>query len=210
MADTIFDNIFVASTLENGVIDLLKKWFPTYLREVERQVSWEREPLKEPADYSTRVQFNVESGEPMPKAIVISPGLYEAPTRGDAGDFYNASWQIAIGVAFAARNEELADMIAKMYGAAVRAMMVQHQSLEMSDNGVKGVFWLDESYDDLQIPSKIELYKASASLFAVGVESVITRWAGPEQPDESAQEDRDFETVDTTIVKYPITADLES
>jgi hypothetical protein len=92
-----------------------------------------------------------------------------------------------------------------MYGAAVRAIMVQHQSIEGVANGV---FWLDESYDDLEIPDKIQLYKAAAGLFAVNMEDVVTRWAGPIAPTELAQLDELAEEVDATIVKVPILDDV--
>ena len=203
--ETVFGRIFVASQLERPVVALLEKWFPTYLREVERQVGWDLEPLESPASYSNRVRFDIEPGEPMPKAVVISPGLFETPQRGDGGDFYNASWQLAIGIAIAQRTEELADLTVKMYGAAVRAIMVQHQSIEGVANGV---FWLDESYDDLEIPDKIQLYKAAAGLFSVSMEDVVTRWAGPVEPTEQAQLEEEVLTSEATIVKVPILDDI--
>ena len=205
---TVFGPIFVATQLESAVMTLLKKWFPTYLREVERQVGWDKKPLDAPAYYTNRTDWDIQPGEKMPRGIVVSPGLYEAPSMGDAGEFYNATWQIAVGVCMAARTEELADWHVKMYGAAVRAMMSQHQSLEGTE-GIVGVHWLDESYDDLRINDKIGLYKAAASLFAIRVESVVSRWgSGPILPIEEAQTEEEVLTADATINKIPITQEI--
>jgi len=206
LPETVFNKILVASDLEDAVEDLLIKWFPTYLREIERQRGWEGEPLPAPASYAHRTTFDIEPGEAMPKAVVISPGLFEVPTHPQGQDgAYNAAWQMAVGIATAAKTEEEADEMVKIYGAAVRAIMVQHQSLE---SDAVGVFWLDESYDDLQIPDRIQLYKGAAVLFAIYVEDVVSRWAGPIVPDELAQIDSLAETVDTDIEKIPITDDI--
>jgi hypothetical protein len=209
LSTTTFDKIVVASDVEQAVITCLEKWFPTYLREVERQTGWEKEPLKPPASYSNRVQFDIQPGEAMPKAVVISPGLFNTPTHPQGEGKYDASWQVAIGIAIAERTEELANQVIKMYGAAVRAIMVQHQSLE-SDIGAVNVTWLDESYDDLQIADRIELYKAAAGLFAITIEDAVSRWAGPLVPDESPDPlvDHEADTVDVDIELHPVTEDL--
>jgi len=208
LSTTVFDRIIVASDVEQAVVAVLQKWFPTYLREIERQTGWEFEPLKPPASYSNRVQFDILPGEPMPKAVVISPGLFNTPTHPQGDGKYDANWQIAVGVAISARTEEMADRIVKMYGAAVRGILVQHQSLET--DMVTGVTWIDESYDDLQIADRIELYKAAAGLFAVNVEGVVSRWAGPIAPDEAPDllVDHEADTVDATVVLHDIDEDL--
>lgn len=204
MGETAFKRIVVASDVEEAVRTLLEKWFPTYLREVERQVDWEREPLPVPQNYVTRNSFDVEPGEKMPKVVVISPGLHVAPNHPQSNGHYNAIWQVAIGVAFAARTEKLADKIVKMYGAAVRGIMVQNQKLDNTALDVIEVKWLDESYDDLNIPNQNQLFKASASLFTVEVEDVVSRWAGPPVPSEAALVLGDVESTDVQITIAPI------
>lgn len=198
-----FRRILIASDIELAVRDLLKKWFPTYMREIERQIGWDREPLSAPVHYTNRTSFDIQPGEALPKAVVISPGVVSAPTHPEGGQAaYWATWQMAVGIATSSNSEELADYKCKMYGAAVRAIMVQHQTLERDD--VMGVRWVDESYDDLDIPDQLMSYRGAAILFAIDVEDVVTRWAGPANPDESAQEDHIAETVDVRINKIPV------
>lgn len=206
MTVTAFDRILIASDVELAVRDLLIKWFPTYLREVERQVGWAREPLPEPRSYTNRVSFDVEPGEALPKAVVISPGLFATPGHPEGNGKYRASWNIAIGIATSANSEELADYKTKMYGAATRAIMVQHQTLERED--VIGVHWLDEAYDELQIPDQLMTYRAAALMFAVEVEDVVSRWAGVPEPEEGASFDWTAETVDVDINKVPVDEDV--
>ena len=198
-----FERILLASDVELAVRDLLIKWFPTYLREIERQVGWNREPLDEPRHYTNRVNFDIEPGEALPKAVVISPGLFAPPTHPQGGGRYDAVWQVAIGIATAANSEELADYKSKMYGAAVRGIMVQHQTLDSDTISCIGVRWLDEAYDELIIPDQLMQYRATASLFAIDVEDVVARWAGPAEPDEGPHVDWTAQDVDVDIVKIP-------
>jgi hypothetical protein len=196
-----FGKIVVASQLERSVRELLKEWFPTYLREVERQVGWDREPLAEPTSYSNRNSFDVEAGEEMPKVVVISPGLLEVPSHPEGNGDYNSVWQVGVGVAHASRNEEIADDVSKMYGAAVRAIVMQHQSLGRED--VTGISWIDEGYNDLtSLENQLELYKSAEVHFGVYVEGVVNRWVGPPVPTEEATVLGEVDTVITEIPDY--------
>src|SRR4051812_42423263 len=116
-----FGQIVIATQVEYAVRDILQKYFPTYLREVERIMEWEREPLPTPRNYTNRNSFDALSGEEIPKVVVISPGLYQIPTHPEADGYFKAIWQVGVGVATAAPTEEQADHQAKMYGAAARA-----------------------------------------------------------------------------------------
>lgn len=199
---TAFGQLVVASQVEFAVRDLLRKWFVTYLREVERQTDWQGERLPPPRNYTNRNSFDVIPGEELPKAVVVSPGLWELPNHPESDGYYRATWQIAVGVAIAARTEEEADRQSKMYGAAVRGILVQHQDLENEDLNVVQVQWLDESYDDLVTEDQFMNYKAAMIFVGVDVMETVNRFMRPSEVTEAPENLYEWETVITTIPEY--------
>lgn len=183
---SVFGEIFVASTLKVNMRDTIIKWFPSYLRHVEREVGWEREPLDVPYSYENRDTFEVESGEQMPKCVIISPGLYDVPQVIEGDGYYTATWQIGVGIAIAAPSEEEAVEMTDMYAAALRALVL-HKLCKESDK-VERVWWLGESYEDIPtLDNQLMLYRGATNDFAVTVEKVVNRWGGPQEPTEEAQ-----------------------
>jgi hypothetical protein len=179
---SIFQRILVASEIEEAVINTLQMWFPTYLREMERQLGLAKGTLSAPVNYTNRNSFDAEVGEKdLPKVVVVSPGLADTPLPQGQGR-YRAIWRLGIGVAVSASTEQLANMLTKSYGATVRAIILQQQQLDESIPGVVEITWIEESYDDLDIPDQIMLYKAAAIYFHIDVENVVSKWAGPEPP----------------------------
>lgn len=198
MVQSAFGKIVIASQVEYAVRDILQLYFPTYLRELERQMEWEREALPTPRNYTVRNSLDVQSGEEIPKVVVVSPGLWEPPEVIEGEGYYVAKWQVGVGVAIAAPTEEEADAQAKMYGAAARAILLQHQSLERDD--VSGVFWLDENYDDLELDDQLANYKAAQVFVAVQMNEAVNRWMKPPRIGEDEQEIQDVERV---VIQIP-------
>lgn len=198
MVQSAFGKIVIASQVEYAVRDILQLYFPTYLRELERQMEWEREALPTPRNYTVRNSLDVQSGEEIPKVVVVSPGLWEPPEVIEGEGYYVAKWQVGVGVAIAAPTEEEADAQAKMYGAAARAILLQHQSLERDD--VSGVFWLDENYDDLELDDQLANYKAAQVFVAVQMNEAVNRWMKPPRIGEDEQEIQDIERV---VIQIP-------
>ena len=117
----------------------------------------------------------------MPLCVVMSPGLVDEPYTRESGIF-TARWAIGVGVAIAAQTETEANRLSRIYGAAVRGIMMQHQDI----NGLAiRVDWVDENYDDLPtIDNQLQQYRSAGVFFAVEVENVINKWAGPDEPDQ--------------------------
>lgn len=196
----VFKDILVASRLEEATINQLVKWIPTYIREVERQLEIPIGAIPYPKYYTNRNSFDIVPGEDFPKVVVISPGVQGSPRAKGDGQ-YMATWSLGIGVGVAAETEPIANMLAKIYGAAVRAIMVHKQSL----GGIAQVItWVDETYDDLPITSQNQLYKAAALYFNVECENVVTKWAGPEEPDEEPYAYGHVEKIIIDIIKESV------
>jgi hypothetical protein len=197
--ETAYGRIIVASQLEYAARDLLQKWFPSYLREVERQFGWQGEQLPAPRNYTNRNSFDALPGEEMPKVVVISPGLVGNPEHPEANGYYRATWAVGIGIAVAGRTEEEADNKVKIYGAAARGVLVQHQTLEREDLGVCYVTWLEENYDDLPLVDQIAQYKAVSMFVGVETEFAVNRFMHPSEPSEFPEFSVDIDSVTTTV-----------
>lgn len=170
-----FRPIFSADSLETEVTALLKKWFPTYLREMERQYDMQPDSMKAPVTYTTRRIFDALPGEELPKCVVVSPGLASPPSK-QGGGSYNADWQLGIGVAFSASTEEEANILVKRYAAASRALILQ----QLPHNKT----WNTETYDDLPIRDQLLLYKAASNFFTIQIQNVVSKHVGPTTPDQ--------------------------
>lgn len=192
-----FGNIVSVRRIERSVIKVLDKWFPTYLREVERQEEWDLPPLPAPKNYSRRNSFDMEEGELLPKIVVVSPGLYEPPETREADGYYYAAWQVGVGVATAAHTEEEAADKAALYAAASRAIVEQQLIPEIE--GICYVSWLDENYDDLPLDNQIQQLRSAGSYFAVGVEKAVNMFMRPPLISEAEQPLTDVEEVITTV-----------
>lgn len=195
---SVFGRILSAHEIEESTIDLLKKWFPTYLHELEKQLVIEYNSLIAPKTYDNRNKFDALPGEELPKVVVISPGLHGDPTqRGDGR--IDAVWRVGVGVAIAAKTEEEANKRTKVYGAIARAIMLQ-QGGELNAR----VTLLDEQYVDLPISDQIQQYRAASVFFAVDVENIMNKRKGPATPDEEPYSYGKAQTVDVSIVKEEI------
>jgi hypothetical protein len=172
-------------------------------------VGWEGEALPAPRNYTNRNSFDALAGEEMPKVVVISPGLWDIPTHPENDGYYAATWQVGVGIAIAGRTEEEADRTVKMYGAAARAIVVQHQSLESSTLGVCGVSWLDENYDDLPLEDQFMNYKSVGIFLGVEVEDAVNRFTRPPRVTEAPQTLGTVETVITEFPDVPLTVTTE-
>jgi hypothetical protein len=187
---SVYGEILVVSQLEAAVKDLLIKWFPAYLREIERQVGWEREPLDTPKQhqYSVRNSFDVQKGEEMPKVVIVNPGLFSPPIHIEGDGYYRATWVIDVCVAYAQRNEDLAAQVRDMYGAAVRLLMIDHQDLDTDEVECVQVEWVDENYDDIPgLDDQIQLYKNTTMSFAITLDKIANRWMKPSEPSEQPE-----------------------
>lgn len=181
MAD-VFGNIFVASKLEDAVKSILQAWFPTYLKEIEYQLSMPVGVLPAPRDYTARTDIDGLPGEIMPRCTVISPGIMGRPIK-DGNGVYRATWGLGVGVAVAHADENLARLHSHIYGAAARAILVQPRNGLGLGGAVNSIEWLDENYDKLPIADLVQQYWAAAEYFAIEIHDLVTKHRGPTAPD---------------------------
>ena len=189
----MFGPIFVASNLEQAVLDSLKEWFPTYLREVERQSGLTVGEHRPPVNYSNRNSFDVLAGEAMPKVVCISPGTIGNPEVYQRT--YSFNWAVGVGIVVAARSEGLANQQVKVYGAAARAI-VEQQFIKAKL--VLGVQFIAENYEDIRVVNQNQHCRAAGIYFTMDVPNIVTKGGmgiGPDTPDDDPYEYGQAETV---------------
>lgn len=121
-----------------------------------------------PRSYTRATSFDKFPEDQLPCIIVSCPGLNDQPRR--AGDrTYQADWFVGVGAMVEARTEDETRKAARVIGSLIRATILQQPSLGGFANGVT---WLNETYDQLELPKRRSL--ASAELeFAIRVEGVV-------------------------------------
>lgn len=157
----------------------MKKWMPTYLAEIERQMfATNTRRFPEPRSYQRLPDLESWAGEQLPGAVVVCGGTADDP-RIEGNDKYIAEWSVGIGVVVSADTMVNTQDLAKVYGAVVRAVMLQKRDLEGFATGVR---WLEESYDDLP-PEDARTLAVAYVTFAVQIADVVSRRGGPATPD---------------------------
>lgn len=197
---SVFGGLVHGGIVEQAVGDTLKLWFPTYLREVERQHDRDQLALPAPRSY----QLVSESDDPtrwledqLPSIIVMCPGFAEQPRHAGSGA-YDARYSVSVAAIVSANTQGATRQLARLYGAAIAAILVQKPSLGGVANGLQ---WADESYDDIPADSARSLACVIEG-FIVDMPAVLDSQAGPLVPDEEANEEGpEWPQVQTTDVE---------
>lgn len=176
-----FDPIFVAPTLENELLTLIEAWLPTYLSEVERQYGLAACTLARPKFYGTSVENDLHPGEKMPAIIVVSPGTGAEP-EGEGGGVYSAWYDVTVATSVMASDEMGARRLAALYSGAIRALVMQHGSV----NGVAdGVRWLGEEFLGEPGSQRNRSRGGALTHFRVKIAETVNAQAGPTFPEPS-------------------------
>ena len=184
---TLFGPIVHAGMVEDAAAATLRLWLPTYLREIERQHGRAQLALPDPKSWlvyshEDRPEDWPESG--LPAVLLMCPGLKGEPAREGAGT-YRARWDLQAGVVVSASRPAQTRQLAQLYGAAIRAAILQHPSL---GGFAQAVTWADEANGDMSpIDSRSLGYTSVA--FTVDVLDVVDARGGPILPDASADPD---------------------
>jgi hypothetical protein len=156
------------------------RWMDSYLSELERATGRDVGSIERPRSWSRKNSFDKWPDDNLPMIIIICSNLAARPTKTGSGR-YRAPWAVGIAVVVSSQDEESTRNLAGLYAAAIRAIMIQHQSLDGSIEGTRGVEWLDERYGEL--PSEEARTVAAARLvFSVDFDDVVTHGAGPVGP----------------------------
>lgn len=199
---TPFGPMIDGSIVENAVIAHLKKWYSTYLAEVERQAGVDAGTWKRPRAWITTNEFDNFPEAQLPAVLLICPGLAGKPMKTGGHGKYRAPFSLATAVIVSAATRADAIMLSKKHSLALRAVMVQKASI---GGFALGCEWIGEVYDDLGHDSSRSI-AVGKSQFIIEVDDVLTQRRGPaasepqSDPLDEYDEDITVETVTTRVV----------
>lgn len=197
---SIFKTIANAAAVEQAVLTFYQSWMPTYIAEVERQAGLDAQSLPMIRSFQNRTEFQDWPEEQLPTLIVVSPGFIGEPRQAGDGT-YLAPFSIGVASVVSARDKASTNQLAKLYAAAARAAILQHQSV----GGIaEGVDWLDERYSDVPEESGRTLASGQA-IFRVWIPNAVTAGEGPKEPLEDPYDAPAWPTVATTEVQVDAT-----
>lgn len=177
---SIFGPIIAASDVEEWCWALLRKWFGTYLAEVERQHGIAEGTLQRPRAFVTAPSFDKWPEDQLPALMLVSVGLAEEPLKTGNGKV-RGRWQIGAACICSARTQAESHRMAGLYGAALYALFEQRPSL---DGHARGVVWQDYTIDDDLEFDDLRSLSGALAAFTVEVDGIVTTGAGPLTPGE--------------------------
>lgn len=175
-----FGNMFVPAVLEDGVTDLLQKFFPYYLRELEDRMDMKVGTLDVPTNYKNRNRFENTPGEALPRVLVIAPGLVGPPIKNGRG-VYQAVYRVGVAVVCVAPDEDTARLYANLYGVSVRSILIDHPSVE---GLALATDWVDESFNEVPVGDQNRNFRSAIEWFAIQIANVATKGSGPQDVPE--------------------------
>lgn len=175
----LFGPIVSGDTVEEWTRTTLELWFPTYLREVERQMGLDPNDLPNPRSYTVSSDREREAEDQLPAVVIVSPGTVDDPLL-DGEGMYRVKWQIGVGIYCSALDHDSTKRLVRAYGSAARAIMLHKQTLGGNANGTD---WVSESYDVLAFDDSRTI-GAGLIEFNVEVSQAQRKWGGPAAPDE--------------------------
>lgn len=181
-ASNIFGPIIDGDTVEEAVKASLEVWISEYLGEMERLKGYAPNEIQRPLGIVTSSQFAKWPEDEVPLILIVSGGTGK-PVRRSKGEA-EVAWSIAVNPIVSDTDEAATRKLALTYAAAVRAALEQHKRLRSAlhpDGFASFTHWEGESYTDLAFLESRTLGTARV-MFSVGVESVVTAFAGPREP----------------------------
>lgn len=182
VADSAFGPLVAASDVEDYVEQVLRRWFATYLYEVERLHGIMPGKLPQPRAWVRSAAIEKFPEDQLPAIIIASPGLTDPPRADGAGNYF-ATWQIQVAAQVVASPNRRALELARWYTLAARACVVQQQQDPGIDTPVVvlGTDWRHERYDVLDSIDDRTICIGVVEV-AVSVADVTQRLAGPLDP----------------------------
>lgn len=176
MSDAVFGPLVTADEVEAAVVETLKTWAPTYFAWVERHRGLAPRTLLVPRFYvSSNDQLERWPEEHPGSVLVVCPGLSGDPQKEGSGIF-TAHYGLGIAYIAEGRNRGEARARAQLSTAALRMVLLQHQTL----GGIAdGILWTDEDWDNLPRSRTLAAGKAE---FTVIVRETAAIRSGPVAP----------------------------
>lgn len=177
-----FGPLVSGADIEDHLQQIITRWYPSYLYEVERHVGIQPGTLPLLRGMARSSEIEKFPEDQLPVMIIGSPGLTDPPEV-DGGGYYTAPWQVNLGVQIAAGPNRRALELARWYALATRACVIQQQQDPGVDSGMQvvRVDWRDERYRELDSIDDRTICVGVVEI-NVTVANVLQRGLGPLDP----------------------------
>lgn len=174
-----FGPLVAASDVELALLAHVQLWLADYLAELDRRYDDDVGTLPYPRGWVISADVEKMPEDQTPTIIVASPGLVDPPLADGSGS-YTARWRMLVAVVLSARGNRLALRLARRYALALRALLMQQQTLD-GELVVRRIDWTDESYDVLDSIDDRTICSATVEI-VVEIADVTSRNVGPMAP----------------------------
>jgi hypothetical protein len=175
---SIIGNIISPDVVQDTVIAHLKLWLPTYLCEIDEQRGLARGLTSWPKSWQVVPSFDNTLDGQIPAMLVICPGTAKPPIKEGSGS-YRATYTVGVAALVKGPDQLTANKIAKRYGAAIAACVLQEKG--RIHNNVHACGWEGDSYDDILAESDRTLSSATVH-FSIEFSNVLNERLGPSSP----------------------------
>lgn len=195
-----------ANYVEQVVQEHIEKWMSTYLRAVEPLYDYDKGSLEDFRSIETSPEFERWPEEQIPGLLLVSPGMIQGSVKVEGNGAMRARFILGLGIVVSADTKENSNDLAKVYGIAAAALMVQKPSC---GGHFRGTDLEDMSFDELGSDG----YRTQASalvVFSVDVPEIINTDGGPLEPStEPPEESPKAEKVTVTASPVATVGDEE-
>lgn len=175
----IFGRILSTDNVEDAIEETLRTWMPTYLEELRLQHGMpSTKKFQAPQSYNIRPDYERWAEEKLPAIITVPLGPAAAPFKDGEGS-YTSPMRIAL-VAFAQGNDKATtNRNTKVYGAAVRAILLQQRSL----GGLcEETVWEGEEFNEGITDAQGRSIASVVNTFVFHIHHVLDHNGGPAFP----------------------------
>jgi hypothetical protein len=164
-------------------------WLADYLTDSERHHGLTPGYAKRPTAWTTATSPRKWAQETPPLIAIIAPGLIgdDRPVK-QADKTYQTAWGLQLMAVVHGRDEDDTDLLASVYGVALRQMVLQQAGDWSEATGytgpaltVESVEWMDEGYDEIDAGRRRTLVAATVT-FSIVIRNVATTLGGPDDP----------------------------
>lgn len=203
MTENQFGHYVNPSTVERDMISHLQLWMPTYLGQMERDMTLPPGSLKVD-DWSRKTRLANLAEEAIPKIVVVSPGTHGKPYK--HAHKWCAKWLLRVTAVCSADDEITTRDLAHAYLTAMKLIILQYQRINENPD-VEGAEWDGDNYN-LLASTDARSIAASQATILVEYKNVADEGEGPTAiaPDpENPQDPGPWPTVGAQGAKSTIT-----
>lgn len=173
---SIYGEIITGKEVRQALEDTIKMWIPEYLAEVGAKYGFDRGDLPVFATYEPMIQWDKFDEDQIPLCLIIAPGTLDQPQVRDGK--LRVRWGAGIGCVVSGQDRDNTWLLAEIYTAAVRTLLLQHPSL---GGFSEGIVYISERFDTLPADTARTLGAGSLQV-GVDVAAMVDMRAGPSSP----------------------------